>query len=347
MDPHSERRSCLRRLAAGAAAAGMWLGLVGAAGCGGSGAPATPTAPAPSSGPVFLLRVEPGGLNRSGTNLSVPPWVSYFSCGEYANVSHETFLVTTEMFLFGPDGTRYTAEPGTGLVPKRFGPGDFSVGCGLATAFDYDSTHRLAVTYRLRVNYRHEDGTGSGSAEAEGVIRTSTPDVTGVVINKFRSRGPRGDQDQFVELLNVSSSPIVMHDWFLQVSIRSFEVEVGTETHIADATINPGCAFLLTATTPPFSSTFGTYSGSEPGDASLRPYLRDSGGLALRAQNGQVVDQVALGSNTVYREGTPLASFGSDNTDRSYARVGTDTGDNARDFRMVSPSTPRNSSRCR
>ena len=89
---------------------------------------------------------------------------------------------------------RSNAEPGTGLVPQRFGPGGSSLACGLASAFDYDSTHRLAVTYRLRVNYRHEDG--SGSVEAEGVIRTSTPDVTGVVINKFRSRGPRGDQDQ-------------------------------------------------------------------------------------------------------------------------------------------------------
>jgi len=48
----------------------------------------------------------------------------------------------------------------------------------------------------------------------------------------------------------------------------------------------------------------------------------------------------------VFKEGTPLAPFGSDNSDRSYARVGPDTGDNAADFRMTRPSTPRNSQMC-
>jgi hypothetical protein len=54
-------------------------------------------------------------------------------------------------------------------------------------------------------------------------------------------------------------------------------------------------------------------------------------------------DLVGMGTQG---EGTALPPFGSANTDRSYARVGADTDDNARDFAMISPSQPQNSSSC-
>lgn len=328
----------------------LGVGLI--AGCGGDTPTSpTPSSPAPSSpastNDAFFLRVDQGGSNRSGTNLSEPPWVSYSSCGQITNVSNQTATWTSEMTVYGPNGEPYTTEPRAGQVPRRFQPGGSSVGCGQTSVVDYDSTHVHAVSYRLRISYTLEDGT-TGSIEGEAPIRQSEPHVTGIVINEFRPRGPRGDQDQFVELLNVSKAPIVMRGWFLQVSTRSYEVEVGTISGLGDeVTIPPGCSYLLTATTPPLSSTYGTYSGNVPGDARMRPLLEDAGGLALRTRSGQVVDQVGLGINTVFKEGTPLPPFDSANIDRSYARVGPDTGDNARDFRLESPSTPRNSASCR
>jgi hypothetical protein len=284
-------------------------------------------------------------MNRSGVDLSVPPWVFYICQGSVTNVSSQRATWTLEMIVYGPNGEAYTTQPRVGQLPGQSQPAGTIVGCA-HIVYDYDSTHAPAVKYRLRFSYTLDDGT-TGRVDGEAPIRTSEPDMTGrVVINEFRPRGPRGEQDQFVELLNVSNAPVVMQGWFLQVSRRSSDVSL--KSGVGDeVTILPGCSYLLTATTPPYSSTYGTYSGNVPGDAGLRPELRDAGGLALRTRTGQVVDQVALGTNTVFGEGTPLPPFDSANTDRSYARVGPDTGDNARDFRLESPSTPRNSKGCR
>ena len=268
----------------------------------------------------------------------------YICQGSVTNVSSQRVTWTSEMTVYGSSGERYTTTPRVGQSPGQSQPPGSIVGCA-HIVYDYDSTHAAAVNYRLRISYTMEDGT-TGHVEGEAPLRQSEPPMAGkVVINEFRPRGPRGDQDQFVELLNVSNAAVVMQGWFLQVSTRSSTV--GETSGIGDVvTILPGCSYLLTATTPPYSSPYGTYSGTVPGDAGLRPILRDAGGLALRTLSGQVVDQVALGTDTVFGEGTPLPPFDSANIDRSYARVGPDTGDNARDFRLESPSTPRNSQRC-
>jgi hypothetical protein len=258
-----------------------------------------------------------------------------------ANVSGRTATYRIELSVFGPDGQAYATEAaGRAAGPQRVAAGGGWLGCGGTSVSDYDLSHRLAVRYRLRLHYTLDNLSG-GTIELEGPIEPpSEPEVFGVVINEFRSRGPRGSQDQFIELRNVTSAPIRMDDWFLQVSTRSYEV--GQTTRLGGSvTINPGCYFLLT------TATVGTYSGAAAGDLIVLPILRDAGGLALRTRSGQVVDQVAMGSNTVYKEGTPLDPFGAADTDRSYVRVGPDTDDNARDFRMGSPSTPQNSASCR
>jgi hypothetical protein len=59
-----------------------------------------------------------------------------------------------------------------------------------------------------------------------------------------------------------------------------------------------------------------------------------------------VPDTVRMNSDGNAGEGNPLPPFGGENIDRSYARVGIDTNDNAHDFAMIRPSTPRNSSMC-
>jgi hypothetical protein len=57
------------------------------------------------------------------------------------------------------------------------------------------------------------------------------------------------------------------------------------------------------------------------------------------------VDQVGMSAGSAFGEGTRLAAFGSTNGDRAYARTpspGSDTGDNATDFVMTTPSGPQN-----
>lgn len=308
--------------------------------------PSSPTPPSPpSNGPAFVLRVEPGSASRTSSSSELPS-VSYAWCGEITNVGTQSAIWNAEMSVYGPDGTLYKTEPRPGQIPQRAAPGGGRFGCGMTIVRDFDSTHLQAVRYRIRVNYTLEaDGT-KGEVEGESSMRPADPDIRAIVISEFRPRGPNGDQDQFIELRNVSSSPVSIRGWIIQRSSRSFEVDVAPVSSIDGGTINPGCYYLLTATTPSYSSTFGTYSGSVRGDAPLTPILKDAGGFALRTPSGQVVDQVGLGDETVFKEGTPLAPFGPENSDRSYARVGPDTGDNAADFRMTRPSTPRNSQSC-
>lgn len=199
----------------------------------------------------------------------------------------------------GHRGDHYPTEP-VASAPTRMAPG-VRLGCGFTTVRDFDSTHRAAVRYRLIADYTAEDGSGS-RLEGESTIRPSSPDVLGIVINEFRSRGPRGDQDQFIELRNVPDSPITARGWFLQTSTRSYEVNPQPIASIDGVTINPGCHYLLAA------MTSGTYSGSVPGEGQMLARLQDTIGLALRTSGGQVVDQVGMGNNTAYKEGVSLGT---------------------------------------
>lgn len=67
----------------------------------------SPSAPAPSEPPPpastivpLELRLTEGGMNRSGTNLSEPPWVFYFCSGSVRNVSSQKVTWTPEMIVY-------------------------------------------------------------------------------------------------------------------------------------------------------------------------------------------------------------------------------------------------------
>lgn len=105
-------------------------------------------------------------------------------------------------------------------------------------------------------------------------------------------------------------------------------------------TIGPGCHFLLTAP---------GYSGATRGDATMAAFLSDDGHIRVRpggTSQFEAFRYVGMDGSNQYYEGSPLAPFGDANTDRSYALVGQDINDNGRDFRMVSPSQPQNSTSC-
>jgi hypothetical protein len=184
-----------------------------------------------------------------------------------------------------------------------------------------------------------------GFAEGTAPYRQLTPFMTGVVISQFRTRGPNGAEDQFVELTNVSPAPIDIHDWVLQGS--SSVSNVGLTNSLDNnrgGILNPGCSFLATSV-PTSSPRAPAYSGSVPGDIGVLARFNDTIGIALRTRPGQIVDQVGMSENTIFKAGTPLEPFGSLNTDRAYVRV-SNTRNNQRDFQMRSPSAPRHLSMC-
>lgn len=157
--------------------------------------------------------------------------------------------------------------------------------------------------------------------------------VEGVVINEFRSRGPNGENDEFIELRNVATVAVDISGWHVKATARTL-TPVTLITIPAGVILNPGCHFLLTRLAP---EEF--YSGSALGDKPYKVNLKDDGGIVVTRGDDSVVDAVGMNLESWY-EGLPLANFGNANADRSYQRAGPDTNNNSIDFVMVSPSTP-------
>ena len=165
-----------------------------------------------------------------------------------------------------------------------------------------------------------------------------------IVISEFRTRGPNGGNDEFIELFNLSASPLNLSGWILKGSNR-------TGTISNRVTINPGtiigpnCRLLFTNS----SSSGGPYSGSVPGDQTYSVGISDDGGVAITMPDGSIVDQVGMASETPFKEGTPLAPLSS-NTNSSYERRSgaggphQDSDNNVSDFSLISQSGPQNSS---
>lgn len=167
---------------------------------------------------------------------------------------------------------------------------------------------------------------------------------TTIVISEFRVRGPNGANDEFVEIYNLSFSPVNIGGWKINGSNN-----VGTTstrvTITAGTTLNAGCHYLVTNS----SASGGPYSGSVVGNQTYGTGITDDGGIAILLPDNTIVDQVGMNTGSAYKEGTPLTSLGNSNLNRGYERKpggtsgsGTDIDDNSSDFQLVSPSDPQN-----
>jgi endonuclease G, mitochondrial len=167
-----------------------------------------------------------------------------------------------------------------------------------------------------------------------------------VVISEFRVRGPNGAADEFVELFNVSSSPVDISGWKISGSNNAGSVSARA-TIPANTTIGAGCFYLVTNS----STSGGPYSGPVPGNLTFATGITDDGGIGLLNPANVAIDQVGMSNGSAYKEGTVLVSLGSSNLNRGYERKpggaagnGTDTDDNASDFQQITPSNPQNAS---
>jgi len=332
MTAHATTRARLRAVMAG----GSTLFVLC---CGGSSpaAPSTPARPPASVSDRIRFRTEPGGVvNYRGIGLA--PAVSYYGCYEFRNDGPGSATITLTLTPLGPDGTAYPVAANT-TAPVTFSVGGNSLGCGSPTAIDFDMVHPEPTRYRLRLDATFTDGL-SGAIEKEDVLESTLypPKVTGIVISEFRQRGPRGAEDQFIELHNVSSSPVAMSEW--SIDTWDSRTLVFTAARTFNGTLGPGCHYLIGPASP------SGVSERVPNDTRVTVSLLDkAGGFALRDRFGRVIDQVGLAPESVFREGQLLTPLLTD-TNRSYARTGADTNDNARDFVVVSPSRPENSTMC-
>ena len=169
---------------------------------------------------------------------------------------------------------------------------------------------------------------------------TASTGSSTLVISEFRTRGPNGANDEFIELHNLSNGPVAIDGWKVMRSPGSSSS--GSPTQVlqipANTTMNPGSFFLLTNT-----GTYG-YSGSVGPDATYAGGIDDDGGIGLLDATGIVIDQVGMSTNTFFHEGTPLAPM-TLNVNQSYERnfggcyPEQDTDNNSSDFRYNGSSS--------
>jgi hypothetical protein len=164
-----------------------------------------------------------------------------------------------------------------------------------------------------------------------------------VLISEFRTRGPNGGNDEFIELYNRTSSPIDISGWEIHASNSS--ASTGVRATIPSITVlQPGQYYLVT------NSATGGYSGSTSPNLTYGTGVTNDGGIAITLADDTVIDQVGMSVGSAYKEGTPLAPLASD-TDQGYEReLGgasdscVDSDDNNSDFNLLNPSSPKNQS---
>ena len=155
---------------------------------------------------------------------------------------------------------------------SRSSRGTGRAGCGGARTYDFDFSHPVARQYRLTARYRRLQDTGTLTAVGSGGIVEPIPTLPPkVIINEFRTRGPNGSTDQFVEVYNDS----------LTASVGILQLFGGpglgftTSTswvQTPSVTIGPLCHYLFAAP---------GYRGSVRPDFSMPALLVDDGKVQL------------------------------------------------------------------
>ncbi len=173
------------------------------------------------------------------------------------------------------------------------------------------------------------------------ITATSTPVApTYLVISEFRTRGPIGTSDEFIEIFNPTGAAVSIGGWQIKKSSACGTSLSVLVTIAANTILLPGQYFLAAAIGASSPAADQTFSAS----------ISDEGGLALVDRAGNVVDQAGMCINTLYHEGTTLPPL-TENADKSYQRkpggssgACYDIGSNAADFILVAPAWPQNKS---
>ena len=165
--------------------------------------------------------------------------------------------------------------------------------------------------------------------------------ATNIVISEFRTRGPNGGNDEFIELYNPTSSPIDISGW--KINGSNSAGTAGTRATIPSSIIlEPGQYYLVA------NNGSSGYSGSVNANLTYSSGITDDGGIALLTSTDQIVDEVGMDPGSLYQEGAILSPL-TGSTNQSYERLlgaasdsCQDTNDNAADFANISPSAPQN-----
>jgi len=179
----------------------------------------------------------------------------------------------------------------------------------------------------------------SPSPSATPTPAPTPSNLPALLISEFRTRGPAGASDEFVEIYNNSDTPM---------SIGGLKIRGSSST----ATITTRLTINASATIPAHGHFLAVnssgYSGNASGDQTFTSGLANDGGIALTMADDTIIDQVGLSAGSAFKEGMNLLPLTND-ANQSYERkpggsTGStiDTQDNFNDFQLLSPSDPQN-----
>jgi YD repeat-containing protein len=168
------------------------------------------------------------------------------------------------------------------------------------------------------------------------------PPSTTVVLSEFRTRGPNGGFDEFIELYNLTDNPIDISGWKIKASNSTGGVT--TRVTVNQGTLLPAHGHFLAT----HSSASGSYSGTVAGDQTYNSGIPDNGGISIVMPDETVVDRVGMSSGSAFKESRSLDPLAG-NTEQSYERKpgggsgsSQDTNDNPSDFLIRATSDPQN-----
>ncbi|PYS69457.1 MAG: hypothetical protein DMF69_16960, partial [Acidobacteria bacterium] len=243
-----------------------------------------------------------------------------------------------------------TASAGNDYVQKSgtliFQPGD--VGFSIPVEVNADSIEEPDETFFLNLSVVMNADLGDSQGRAiigKGERTVGTGDV---IISELRLRGPKGAEDEFIELYNNTDHPITVavtdnsDGWALVSSdgVIRFTVPTGT--------ILPARSHYLAVNDT--EMTGYSLSVAASGDISYQREIDDNAGVALFSTSNMgdfvasnLLDAVGFSAQlpALFKEGTALTSTASMNGEYSFVRKQNtgrpaDTGDNSSDFVFVS-----------
>ena len=179
----------------------------------------------------------------------------------------------------------------------------------------------------------------SSWTQARGASGPEAPMIsTSVVISEFRTNGPAGSMDEFIELYNLTNAPVNIGGWKLNSSTNAGSIT--TRVVISSGTVLPAYGHFLAA-----NIRFG---GTPVADQTYSGNITDDGGIGLLNASNAIIDAVGMSSGSAYLEGTPLPPRGSGDGG-SYERLPggvagswQDTDANSSDFLSRAPADPQN-----
>jgi uncharacterized protein len=175
------------------------------------------------------------------------------------------------------------------------------------------------------------------------LLVAAAPASAQVVVSEFRTRGPAGGNDEFVELRNSSAAPVDISGWRLQGCASGSPGNVSTRATVgADVRLASGQSYLFA------NDASAGYSGTVAPDQTYGTGITDFAaanfaGIRIVDAADAVIDGVGSPQSPC-REGEGILTPAT-NGDNSFERTGgtADTNDNARDFQGPKAGNPQNS----